>query len=427
MFFPESFLHYVWQQRLMDVVGLRTHDGLPVQILAVGRLNQDQGPDFLEAKLLIGGVEWHGQVEIHIQSKDWYRHHHETDPGYNSVVLHVVWQGEGKAVRRQDSSLIPEVELKGRVPEGLLQRYESLQGADTEIPCAAMMRQVPDLHRLAWVERLAVERIQLKAGAIGLRMQAGLKDWEEVLWEEVLTLLGGPVNGEAFRELAGRIPYALLRKYRAQRSQMESLLFGAAGILGSPGPANDAHFTHLQEEWAFLKAKHQLPDFYPLPLKFSRMRPPGFPTLRLSQAAGLAEAFPSLIHLLGSLDYQAFMQAEIQADSYWDTHYRFGEESAFLPKKLGKDQRELLIINALTPIACLYRLAHGQEDIQDLIGQVLEKLSPESNRHTRPLSALGLPNEHALHSQGLIRLKKSFCNEKRCLSCGIGQQILKRG
>ena len=74
----EAFLHYVWQhQRLLP--GLTTTDGQPVAVLRVGDHNSDAGPDFFNARLRIGDVEWAGNIEVHIHSSDWNAHHHQYD------------------------------------------------------------------------------------------------------------------------------------------------------------------------------------------------------------------------------------------------------------------------------------------------------------------------------------------------------------
>lgn len=66
----EAFLQYVWQHQLLDH-GLTTVDGQPVVVLRAGELNQDAGPDFFNARVRVGGMEWVGNVEVHIHTSDW--------------------------------------------------------------------------------------------------------------------------------------------------------------------------------------------------------------------------------------------------------------------------------------------------------------------------------------------------------------------
>ena len=110
--FPEDFLHYVWRTLNFRLNHLEITNGKSIQIIHPGTWNHDQGPDFLDAHLLIEGIEWHGHVEIHVYSEDWYHHKHHLDKLYNNTILHVVWQSGKQGPIREDKSPIPELVLK---------------------------------------------------------------------------------------------------------------------------------------------------------------------------------------------------------------------------------------------------------------------------------------------------------------------------
>ena len=61
---------------------------------------------------------------MHIKSSDWYVHGHEKNPLYDNVILHVVWEDD-IAVFRNDSSVIPTLQLSDFVPQELLVNYQS--------------------------------------------------------------------------------------------------------------------------------------------------------------------------------------------------------------------------------------------------------------------------------------------------------------
>ena len=114
---PEDFLHVVWKSLHFSLSDLQTTDGQPIHIISPGTHNQDAGPDFLDAQLRIGGMQWFGHVEIHLQSEDWFRHKHQHDPAYDAVVLHVVLSSDRRLAQRSDGSQIPELCLEGRIPQ----------------------------------------------------------------------------------------------------------------------------------------------------------------------------------------------------------------------------------------------------------------------------------------------------------------------
>ena len=69
--------------------------------------NLNSGPDFLNAKIEINNQLWAGNVEIHINSSDWYQHNHETDENYDAVILHVVWNHDVEIFRKNNKKFQP--------------------------------------------------------------------------------------------------------------------------------------------------------------------------------------------------------------------------------------------------------------------------------------------------------------------------------
>ena len=89
----ELFVQFLWRHQHSVLRNLKTSKGERVIIHFPGIWNSGPGPDFLNAKVEWEGVSWNGHVEIHLNSKDWYRHRHHKDETYNAVILHVVLEG----------------------------------------------------------------------------------------------------------------------------------------------------------------------------------------------------------------------------------------------------------------------------------------------------------------------------------------------
>src|SRR6056297_715667 len=87
---PEKFLHYLWKHRLFNEKNLVTGEGEKIEVIDLGLPNNDAGPDFLNAKIKIGNTLWVGNVEIHLNSSDWYHHGHNKNKSYDNVILQVV-------------------------------------------------------------------------------------------------------------------------------------------------------------------------------------------------------------------------------------------------------------------------------------------------------------------------------------------------
>src|SRR5690606_41068773 len=75
----EAFVQYVWQFQYFDKKELRTTTGDIVEVFSPGTPNHDGGPDFLNARIKIGDIEWIGNVEAHDNASGWRDHHHDED------------------------------------------------------------------------------------------------------------------------------------------------------------------------------------------------------------------------------------------------------------------------------------------------------------------------------------------------------------
>lgn len=57
--------------------------------------------------------------------------------------------------------------------------------------------------------------------------------------------------------------------------------------------------------------------------------------------------------------------------------------------------------------------------------QWLEELPAEKNNIVQKFEEIGVNSWHAAHSQGLLHIKRKYCDLKQCLSCGIGLELLR--
>ncbi|HSZ24352.1 MAG TPA: DUF2851 family protein, partial [Cytophagaceae bacterium] len=140
----EFFLHFIWRYQFFDKKLLKTTNEETIQIIQLGYPNTDQGPDFSQACLLINGMKWYGNIEIHLKASDWYLHKHQQNKNYDSVILHVVWEND-RPVIREDNSLIPTLELKGKVDVTLVDKYRMFINSGLQLPCQYYLKEVPGI------------------------------------------------------------------------------------------------------------------------------------------------------------------------------------------------------------------------------------------------------------------------------------------
>jgi hypothetical protein len=424
----EDFLHYVWQHQYFDKSNLQTEDGQPITILRPGFRHSDAGPDFPNARLQLGEVEWNGAVEIHLKASDWYRHNHQHDLKYDQVILHVVHTAD-EPVYRTDGSLVPVLALASRLPVGLLAAYERLieQPGNETLPCAALLGQVSELTRTLMMDRVLLERVELKADALATLYETLAQDWESTAWHALAAAFGFQKNSEPLSRLAKALPLNILRRHRHDLRQLEALVFGQAGFLvEQKDTEHDLYICDLQQEFSFLRHKYNLAgtglglhDW-----NFLRLRPANFPTVRLAQLVGLVHARPTLFDaLLTAADVPAlelFFTAPVS--EYWRGHYRPGKPGKV--PALGRSSVHLLITNVVVPLRVAYARHIGNAELVEASVALLEQLPAEHNHVTDLYDTLGFRHRTAADSQGLLALHRSYCTPRRCLHCSIGSRLV---
>jgi Protein of unknown function (DUF2851) len=420
----EDLLQFIWRFQYFNTFQLLTSSGEEIQIIHPGSHNSNQGPDFTAARIKINKTLWAGNVELHINSSDWNLHRHSTDPNFNNIILHVVWNND-KTIQDIHGNDLPTFELKSRVSKLLLEKFRELMNRSHFIPCEGQVRQVNDLTIISWKQRLVAERLISKSRGILSMLRETNFHWEETFWWLIAANFGLTVNSDFFQRMAKSLPLAILAKHKNRVLQIEALLFGQAGLLNVP--FNEKYPLMLQKEYRFYRKKYKLkpPDGE---LFFLRMRPANFPSIRLAQLSMLiheSEHMFSKIKLTSSLK-EVKRMFDVKANDYWHYHYTFDEQSDYKEKTLGARMINNVIINTIVPLLFAYGLHYSEQAYKDKAIQWLEELSAEKNMITRGFENLAFSNKTAFDSQFFIQLKNEFCNKRLCLHCAIGSALLQR-
>ena len=415
----EQLLQFIWQFQYYNRTELETTGGESIKVINAGTLNHNQGPDFTDAKIFISNILLAGTVELHVQSSDWGRHHHEGDRNYRNVVLHVVWEDDGHTTN------LPVLQLKDRVPKVLLSRYRELMSSTAFIPCEKSISTVNELTWASWKERLMAERLTSKSQLVKNCLKQNNYHWEETCWRLLARNFGIRVNAEAFESMAKTIPLRLISRLKNELFKLEALLLGQAGLL--EGKFKDEYPNQLQKEHLYQKQTFQLDMVFETPV-FLRMRPKSFPTLRLAQLAVLLRRSNHLFSIIREENSLKAVKGlfSVVASDYWNTHYRFDEASTHSPKKTGAALVDSIVINTIAPLLFYYGLFNEDADYKDKAIHWLQETQAEQNSITDGFRDRGVFIENAFDSQALIELKTQYCDQRRCLECAVGNFLLRR-
>ena len=421
----ERLLQYIWQFQYFNRKELQLSTGESLQIIHPGQWNVHQGPDFLQAIIKIDQTKWIGNVELHVQTSDWFRHLHQYDKNYNSVILHVVWNHDTDTDSDSCKSNIPLLSLQDKVSKMLLSQYEDWMMKPFFIPCEHNIATVNSIIWVGWKERLLAERLQRKTATIETYLGQSNHHWEEVFWWLLARNFGIKVNAEAFETVARSLPVNILVRHKNQINQLEALLLGQAGLLEKK--FEEKYPQMLQREYNYYKKKYKLNMIHE-PVHFLRMRPENFPTIRLAQLAMLihhsSHLFSRILETVAISDIKKLM--DVTANDYWHYHYTADETSSFKPKKLGEQMVNNIIINTIIPVVFAFGHVQVRNYFKEKAIKWLEEISAEKNSITDRFTQLGITSKTAFDSQSILELKDVYCDKRRCLDCAIGNSILKR-
>jgi hypothetical protein len=419
----EELLSVLWQNLLFSVEALQTTAGESLFIKRTGTLNTHAGPDFSLAQLIIGGIKWCGDVEIHTNASDWIKHKHATDRAYESVILHVVYEAD-VIVTRSDGTAIPVLELKHRISENHLQTYRYLMETNSVVPCAQLFAGVKPIVVEQMKQRVLVERLERKTEALYQELQ-DQPNWKLIAGRMIFKSFGTGLNDFLFERMARHIDFNKLDRLSYAQKSIEALFFGLAGMLEDD--FKDAYPQELVKEFQYLKRTLSAESVVQYSeWKFLRTRPSNFPTVRLAQLAAVfsnPDWFQLYTTMKNYKEAQAFLNRPIHG--YWDTHYRFDTDAPILVKHIGKSFSNTFLLNACIPYLALKARYYKSEDIWEEVFQCIDLLKAEDNVITRKWLGLGMKMQSGFDSQSSIELYKMYCTHKKCLSCSIGYSILR--
>lgn len=419
----EHLIHYTWKHKIFPLQELRTTEGLLVEVINPGLANTHDGPDFIGASIKIDGTLWSGNVEIHIKSSDWFRHHHDRDSNYDNVILHVASIIDCP-IYYPNGQEIPQLQLS--VPQHVINNYDMLTRRDSLPRCKDVLSTLPTITIHNWMTTLTLERFALRTQQILARRDSLNKNWEDTLFVTIARNFGFGINGNAFEQWAQSIPMGAVGKHRDSIFQIEAIFFGQAGLL--EGTMHDTYSSNLQKEYLYLQQKFSLTPISRKTWKFLHLRPQNFPHIRIAQLASIYyQQKLTLSSLLNAHSIEAITHLlTTDVSEYWRTHYTFdGPPSASATRKLSPTSIDLIAINSVALMLFAYGKYKSDQDLCDQAFDLWQNIKPEKNNITRNWASAGIICENAADSQAIIQQTRQYCQTRDCLRCAFGYEYIK--
>lgn len=438
---PESLVQSIWGEGRYRRASLRTIDDQPVVVRQPGVHNRDAGPDFLQASIRVGEMEWTGDIEIHVTSGQWFEHQHHLDARYNSVVLHVtlhpdVWTGR---LTRADGSIIPEIVLYPILESSLRTLLYRFYGARSNaIPCAGSWNEVPSNTKHSLFERMGAAR--LGGGLTTARRALSDDAVEQLLYERIFSALGYAKNAEPMSDLSQRLPLIDVAR-NVDPDDLEPLFLGTAGLLPTPSELLEADRATADRAMSYrhaferLRYKHDIQPMARESWLFFRLRPANFPPLRIAQGVALVKP-GGILHRSTLTRLRAACLSDrtvrelrscfdVDLPDFWASHVRLEKKARLTSTGLGRQRIDTIIVNAVLPALAYIARRDDDPTLETAALGVMRQLPAETDAVTRLFSDLGSRPGDALESQGMHHLYRTHCMEAQCLSCDIGRSILR--
>ena len=234
----EKLLQRIWMRGEFNEKGLRTTEGEWVRILHRGRWNLQEGPDFRDAEVEIGGALYFGDIEIHFYVSDWKKHGHDSDRSFDRVVLHLV-------LFEPDARFSPPKTMSGRRLHNVVLLpclYQGLEDYANEEALLSLEKRNDCLQPAsafvnspkAWrarIEECAVTRWRQKRDTARDRIERS--GWDEACHQYFLEVLGYRRNRVAMTAIAYHHPHSELIQSNASADELflrHKGLFRLAGL-----------------------------------------------------------------------------------------------------------------------------------------------------------------------------------------------------
>ena len=446
----EASVQKLWHEQRFFDTDMEAIDGRPIRVLKPGIWNHNEGPDFMHAEIEIDGKLHVGDVEIHVQSSEWYAHKHHLNSRYNRVILHAVYFDNdiNLRTRLQNGKRIPTLELLNWVAADTGDLYDNTQSTGTEDGICRVTGKQLNIEVLRGVfESLGRERFLEKMES--MRLLRTRLDFEQLLYEGIMEALGYERNSKTLRELAQHVPFTDLNE--KSELEIQAILFGVAGLLPSqrekplpPEVTDDPGVVALEELWCGSEYAELPPRMTEARWSFTG-RPLNRPTRRIAAISQLIHrsqgslmmyflptcekaASADTRELLRTVEKELCALLMIEPVGYWKQHSNFGTGGTQNAVLIGKSRAIDIIVNKILPVAYIWAIEADSQKLQEGLlklysvgsksvgNQIIRKIAKQIFTEEKQMRLL---EPTAKIEQGIIRLHKNYCADWLCDLCPI--------
>jgi hypothetical protein len=445
----EDIISEIWYRQEFDRRDLQTIDFKKIIVLSPGEKTTSSVVDFINAKINVDGKIYIGDVEIHKNRSDWFKHKHFQQKGYENIILHVFYNYDTKKSITQNNNIF-EICLKDRINlESLYINNEKILSEKffIEPKCGKIVQPRDYLFIEELLSTAAEVRLCLKSEQYN-RLFLTKQAEEQILYEKICEVYGYLNNRDNFLGLSRLVPIKKLRKIVSEYPKsfreevIESIYFGLSGLLNDDEIqdfSNEKYPVKLYMLWKQHKSKfsrklnkHQW--------RFYKTRPINYPYRRIAALSRTISNFvefsiPTILcNFLKNFDENEVIN-HLMNIFYQPAAGFFAKMCSFTSKPLqkeyplfGEERVGTIIINVVFPYWIYYTRKQKNLQLYKKVLSIYDKLKlKEKNSLVEQFvkKIIFYPEyrkyflSYPKFTQGLIQIYKDFCKPVRhnCNNC----------
>ncbi len=452
----EKVVQLLWKNMLFNNGSMKTTNGVSVKILKAGRFNRREGPDFKNGEIFIDGKKISGDIEIHLDAREWYQHKHHISRHYDKTILHVFLSRSEKTApaANRKGEILHELELGLYLRHSLDELEKEIELGDSPVtgradnpPCRKEFIKKNETDTAIILDIISEGRMLIKSNRFIDRMEsAGTR---QVFYEAMFECMGYSRFKREFLTVAENIPIEYLDEIISKNSKLEAsvtaqaVFFVSTGLLESAqSTSEDIRLKEMLAEYGKVNISTRVANLFSLSdWSMLGCRPVNYPHRRLGAFSHIAteccdiDFFRKI--LLSSLAPRSKVAKMMRlftdvSDRFWDVRYNFNRATR-LPKKLiGRDRSISLMVDCVVPFfLALCRAEHDREMEKNLYEAYYIVPKPSSNSIIDFMvrNLLGKERRYLIdtvrHQQGIIQLYNDFCYKAPagCGQCPLPEYI----
>lgn len=391
----EAYIHFLWKLKRLPFHQFKSTDNKELMILKNGIHNAtESGPDFFNSRILHDGIQWVGQIEIHIKSSDWYKHKHHSDNAYNNVILHVVYEHD-KEVYINGRQLLT-LELKHFIDDNHYKNWLRLSNAVKSIPCDELMHNIDPVYLKMMMHQVLINRFDRKA--LFFSNQANDENLYNSIYRLFVISFGMKVNALPFELLTNQLPISILKKL--DKTAQKELILKTSGLF--PLEENEVNNNK------------SIGRISPSIWKRKGLRPTAFPEIRILQ----------FTDFVMNCDFELLSEYKSPQEAYEYTKHLIEKLNNSNAVKISESLMNHLFVNTLLPFYWYKAIKNENEELFNFVISFLETIPSEENTILKKWKSIGVTPSNSFESQALIELYNEYCLNKKCLNCQVGVKLL---